>query len=159
MANVKLILREDVPSLGHAGDVVTVKPGFARNYLLPQGKAIPATEGRIAEVEHHKRAIAEQVAREKEGMEALRDRIQNLALRVEARAGEEGKLFGSVTAAQIAELMAAQGVEVDRRRIELAEPIKEIGEHSVPVRLHREVIAQLRVRVEALTSPEEPAAE
>jgi large subunit ribosomal protein L9 len=154
MANVKLILREDVPSLGDAGDLVSVKPGFARNYLIPQGKAIVATESGIRELEHHKRVVAARVAKELAGLDAVRKRIEGLSLQVRARAGEEGKLFGSVTAPQIAELLAAAGVEVDRRRIALDEPIKELGEHTVAVKLHREVVAQLRITV----SPEESEA-
>jgi large subunit ribosomal protein L9 len=154
---VKLILREDVPNLGQAGDVVTVRPGYARNYLLPQGKAIPATEGRIAEVEHHRRVVAERMERERRAQEAHRDRIQGIALSVEMLAGEEGKLFGSVTAAQIAELLAAKGVEVDRRKIELAEPIKQVGSHEVSVRLFRDVVAKVKLEVLASNPAGTPA--
>jgi large subunit ribosomal protein L9 len=146
---VKLILRESVPSLGEAGELVTVKPGFARNFLLPQGKAILATESNVRELEHKQRVVAAQVAKERKEHEALRDRIQAVALTVRARAGEEGKLFGSVTSAQIAELLAAQGVEVDRRRIQLDEPIKELGEHSVEIRLQRDLVAKVKVVVAA----------
>lgn len=147
MDHVKLILSEDVPSLGHAGDLVSVRPGYARNYLLPQGKAIPATESKVRELEHHKRVIAEKVAREQKTLEAVRDRIENLELQITANAGEEGRLFGSVTSAQVAELLAERGVEVDRRKIELDEPIKEIGDHEVRIRLHRELVARARVKV------------
>jgi large subunit ribosomal protein L9 len=149
MGQVKVILREDIPRLGEAGEVVSVRPGFARNFLLPQGKAIPATESSVNALDHHKRVIVEKLAREKKGFEGEKKRIEALALEVVVQVGEEGKLFGSVTAVQIAELLAAQGVEVDRRRIELAEPIKEAGEHKVPLRLHREVVAQLRLNVKA----------
>ena len=114
MDAVKLILRESVPSLGEAGELVSVKPGFARNFLLPQGKAILATEGRVQELEHKKRVVAAKVAKERKEHMALRDRIPALVLTVAARAGEEGKLFGSVTSVQIAELLAGQGVEIDR---------------------------------------------
>jgi large subunit ribosomal protein L9 len=146
---VKLILRESVPSLGEAGELVTVKPGFARNFLLPQGKAILATEGNVRELEHKQRVVAAQVAKERKEHEALRDRIQAVVLAVRARAGGEGKLFGSVTSAQIAELLAAQGVDVDRRRIQLDEPIKELGEHSVEIRLQRDLVAKVKVVVAA----------
>ena len=149
MAQVKLILREDVPTLGHAGDVVSVKPGYAWNYLIPQGKGIPATEGRIREVGHHKRVVAEKVAHELKHLSVLGDRIQSLKLEVRVKAGETGTLFGSVTTPQIAELLAQKGIEVDRRKIDLGEPIKELGEHSVPIRLHREVIASLKLKVVA----------
>ena len=148
---VKLILTEDVESLGYAGDLVSVKPGFARNYLLPQGKAIPATEARVKELEHHKRVIAERVARELKDLQASRDRLEQVELEISARAGEEGRLFGSVTSAQVAEALAEKGFEVERRRIALAEPIKEVGEHKVPIRLHRDLVANVTVRVTAAT--------
>ncbi len=149
MGLVKLVLREDVPKLGHAGEVVSVKPGYARNFLLPQGKAALASEARVKELEHHKRLIAEKVARDLKDLGAARDRLEQLELEVEAQAGEEGRLFGSVTAAQVAELIGEKGIEIDRRKIDLAEPIKEVGEHSVPIRLHREVIANVRLKVTA----------
>ncbi len=149
MGQVKLILREDVPKLGHAGEVVSVKPGYARNFLLPQGKAALASEAKVKELEHHKRLIAEKVTRELKDLNAARDRLEQLQLEVEAQAGEEGRLFGSVTAIQIAELIGEKGIEIDRRKIDLAEPIKEVGEHSVPIRLHREVIANVRLKVTA----------
>jgi len=147
--NVKVILRESVPSLGEAGDVVGVKPGFARNFLIPQGKAIVASEARVRELEHHKRVVAEKVAREMKALESVRKRLESLELEVSARVGEEGKLFGSVTAAAIAELLAEKGYEVDRRKISLDEPIKEVGEHRVAIRLHRDLVAQIRVKVSA----------
>jgi large subunit ribosomal protein L9 len=160
---VKLILREDVPNLGQAGDVVTVRPGYARNFLLPTGKAMPATEGRIAQVEHERRVVAERMARERKSQESQRDRIQGVALAVEMLAGEEGKLFGSVTATQIAELLAAKGVEIDRRKIELSEPIKSVGEHEISLRLFRDVVAKVKLTVTAAnageTASQEPAAE
>jgi large subunit ribosomal protein L9 len=153
MSQVKLILSEDVPKLGHAGDVVVVKPGYARNFLIPQGLAIHATEGRIQELEHHQRLIEERVHKERGDKERERDRIQGVTLEVSTQVGEEGKLFGSVTVVQIAELLAEKGIEVDRRRIELDHPIKETGEHRVPIRLHRDVIAEIRVVVAAANQP------
>ena len=149
MAHVKLILREDVPSLGDAGEVVSVKPGFARNYLLPQGKAMPATDARVAELEHHKRVVTERVTRERRTFEAQRDRLEAQRLEFTAQAGEEGKLFGSVTASQIAEELASKGIEIDRRKIQLAEPIREVGDHTVSIRLHREIVANVKVKVTA----------
>ncbi|MDJ0869471.1 MAG: 50S ribosomal protein L9 [Myxococcota bacterium] len=147
MRQVRVILRQDVQSLGIAGDLVSVKPGYARNYLVPQGKAIVATESNVRELEHHKRVVAEQVAREMATLEGERKRLDGVEIEIAAQAGEEGKLFGSVTAAQIAERLAERGVEVDRRKIALAEPIKELGTHAVRVRLHREVEATLKVKV------------
>ena len=149
MAHVKVILREDVPRLGDAGEVVSVRPGFARNFLLPQGKAILATKASVNALEHHKRVIGERQTREKKAQLAEKTRVEALVLEIAVQVGEEGKLFGSVTAAQIAELLEAKGISVDRRKIELAEPIREVGEHRVPLRLHREVIAQLRLTVSA----------
>ena len=149
VAHVKLILREDVASLGNAGEVVSVKPGFARNYLLPQGKAIPATDANVSELEHHKRVVLERVTRERRVFEAQRDRLQAQLLQFTAQAGEEGKLFGSVTASQIAEQLAAKGIEIDRRKIQLEEPIREVGEHTVSIRLHREIVANVKVKVTA----------
>ncbi len=151
MRQVTLILREAVASLGEAGDVVKVKPGFARNFLIPQGKASVATPANVQEIEHQKRVVAERVAKELKSLQAVRDRIESLSLEVVARVGEEGKLFGSVTVLQIAEQLAAQGIEIDRRRIDLPEPIKEAGEHTVPIKLHRDLVANVKVKV----SPEE----
>ena len=151
MRQVTLILREPVHSLGEAGDVVKVKPGFARNFLIPQGKARVATAANVRELEHHKRVVAERVAKELKSLVAVRDRIESLFVEVVARVGEEGKLFGSVTVLQIAEQLAAQGVEVDRRKIDLPEPIREVGEHTVPIKLHHDLVAKVRVKV----SPEE----
>jgi large subunit ribosomal protein L9 len=149
MAQVKLILTESVPSLGEAGDLVGVKPGYARNYLVPQGKAIVASEAKVRELEHHKRVVAEKVALQLKDLNAARDRLQNLALEVSARVGEEGKLFGSVTNVQIAELLAEKGFKIDRRKIDLREPIKEAGEHKIPVKLHRDIVAEVTLSVVA----------
>ena len=149
MRQVKLILSEDVPNLGEAGDVVQVKPGYARNFLIPKGKATLATEGSVRALEHQHRVIAEKVARDLKGFEEAKRRVEGTLVEIRARVGEEGKLFGSVTAAQIAEELAALGHEVDRRKIGLAEPIKEVGEFEVPLRLHRQVEANIKVRVAA----------
>ncbi len=149
MAQVNLILQEAVPSLGEVGDLVTVKPGFARNYLIPQGKAIFATDARVEELEHHKRVVAEKAAKQLQDLQAVKKRVEALSVTISARVGEEGKLFGSVTSLQVHEALAAQGFEIDRRRIEIAEPIKEAGEHGVRVKLHRDVVAELKVTVTA----------
>jgi len=160
VSQVKLILKEAVHNLGEAGDVVQVKPGYARNFLLPQGKAIPATETRVRELEHHKRIVAEKVARDMKDIRSRKDALEALSLEIAARAGEGGRLFGSVTSVQIAEVLMQHGFEVDRRRIDLREPIKETGEHSVPIKLHRDVVARLNVRVVAVSAaPEEPQEE
>jgi large subunit ribosomal protein L9 len=147
MAHVKLILRETVESLGEAGELVSVRPGFARNYLIPQGKAVFATDANVQQFEHQRRVIAERVAKQRAELEKHKARLEGLDLEIRVRAGEEGKLFGSVTAIQIAELLAERGFELDRRTIDLPEPIKDLGEHRVPVKLYRDIVAQLRVRV------------
>lgn len=149
MAQVKLILREDVPNLGEAGEVVTVRPGYARNFLLPRGKAILATTASMKELAHHQRVVADRVDRERKAQLAQRDRLQAVELEITAQVGDEGKLFGSVTAIQIAELIEARGIVIDRRKISLAEPIKEVGEHVVPIRLFKDVIANVKVKVTA----------
>lgn len=149
MANVKVILRESIPSLGEAGEVITVKPGHAHNYLIPQGKASLATESNVREIEHQKRVVAERVARELKALGLEKARLESLLLEVTANVGEEGKLFGSVTQVHVAELIAAKGIELDRRKIQLDEPIKEVGEHVVLVRLHKDIVANVKVRVVA----------
>ena|SRR5215813_4076330 len=161
MANVKLILVESIHRLGEAGDLVSVKPGFARNYLLPQGKALLATESRVKEFEHKRRIAEEKAAREMKDLQAVKQRLEALKIEIGARAGESGKLFGSVTAAQIAEKIEVSGIKVDRRRIDLRDPIKEVGEHKVSVKLLRELVAQLAVTVvaEGGPSPEEETPE
>jgi large subunit ribosomal protein L9 len=153
MAQVKLILSEDVPNLGEAGDLVNVKPGYARNYLLPRGLAAVATDARVKELEHQKRVIAEKLAKQMKDLEAVRDRIQALILETTAQAGEEGKLFGSVTSQNIADLLAEQGIEIDRRKIDLPQPIKNVGEHEVSIKLRREFPATVKVVVQAAAAP------
>jgi large subunit ribosomal protein L9 len=149
MGQVQVILSEDVHALGDAGEVVSVKPGYARNYLIPQGKALIATAERVNEVEHKKRVIAEKRAKELKDLEAVKAKLDATALEISAQAGEEGKLFGSVTAAQLADLLGEKGLDVDRRKIQLAEPIKTTGEHTVAIRLRSDVIAEFKVTVNA----------
>jgi large subunit ribosomal protein L9 len=147
MRQVKVILREAVPSLGEAGDLVGVKVGYARNYLLREGKAFLATASRVRELEHNKRVVAERAARELGDLEALRKRLQSLKLEVSARVGEEGKLFGSVTAANIATLLAEKGFDVDRRKIGIDDSLREAGDHVVPIRLHRDITAEVKLTI------------
>jgi len=147
MRSVQVILSEDVQSLGQAGELVNVKPGFAFNFLIPQGKAIAATEASKRELEHQRRVITEKVRRELEVLEGERKKIDGVVVEITAQAGEEGKLFGSVTTLQIAEKLAEQGIDVDRRRIDLPEAIKTLGEHAVVVKLHRQMTATIKVKV------------
>ncbi len=149
MRQVKVILRETVLGLGEAGDLVGVKVGYARNYLLPQGKALLATESKVRELEHHKRVVTERAARDLSDLKALRDRLESVTLEVTARVGEEGKLFGSVTTAHIAELLAEKGYKIDRRKIQLGEALREIGDHVVPIRLHRDLTAKVSLTISA----------
>ena len=148
MANVKLILKEDVGGLGRAGDVVSVKPGFAKNFLVPQGKATTASEAKIREVEHLKRQIAEKVAKELADLRKSQKALEAIELEVKAKAGERASCSAPSPSLQIAELLAARGIEIDRRKIDL-EPIKEVGEHEASVRLHADVVATVKVKVVA----------
>ena len=146
---IEVILTTDVPKLGEAGNVVRVRPGYARNYLLPQGKALLATRARVSELDHKRRMIEEKVRKDVGAHEAVARRLGETQLEFTRKAGEEGKLFGSVTSGDIVERLAQQGVEVDRRKIVLEHSIKEIGDHAVEIRLHREVRAQIQVKVVA----------
>ena len=149
MSLVKIILNEGVHRLGVAGDLVSVKPGYARNFLLPQGKAVLATQGRVKEVEHQQRMISDKQAKEMKNLAALKTRLEAVVLEFEAQAGEEGKLFGSVTAQQLADQLAEKGQIVDRRKISLDEPIRTVGEHTVSIRIHGDMVANLKVIVSA----------
>jgi len=148
---MEVILREDVPDLGSVGDIVKVKPGFARNYLLPRGLAVVADKRNIRVLEHQKRVVADKRERDRKRAQGAAERLSNLRLIIKARAGEEGKLFGSVTNLDIERALAAQGFSVERRRIRLEEPIKSIGEHTVPIHLGVGVDAKVTVIVEAET--------
>ncbi len=149
MRNVKVILRRDVPKLGEAGSVVTVKPGYARNYLLPQGIAYEATAANIRQLEEERRRAEERARRDYLEARRRAKALEGVSLTFEARAGEESKLFGSITNADIADRLNEQGLdfEVDRRQIELEEPIKTLGVFSVPVRLHADVRPEIKVWV------------
>lgn len=142
-----VILREDVQSLGKAGEMVRVKPGYARNFLLPKGLAFEATEGNKKRIAAEAKARDTRLAGEKAAASALAAKLGAATVALKGKAGEEGKLFGSITAQDIADGLAAQGLEVDRRRIELEHPIKTLGFHSVAVRLHPEVHAEVKVNV------------
>ncbi|HTY41301.1 MAG TPA: 50S ribosomal protein L9 [Thermoanaerobaculia bacterium] len=144
---MKVILADDIRGLGHRGDTVTVKPGYARNYLFPQGVAYEATDANVRRLSEEKRKYDEKMLREKAVAAEAAARVEGLTVTITKKAGEEGHLYGSVTASEIADALAAKNVEVDRRRIELAEPIRRVGPHTVHVRLHRDVVATLTVDV------------
>lgn len=144
---MEVILRDDVPNLGHRGDIVTVKDGYARNFLFPRRLALPATPGNRKQVEQEKLAVARREAKEQTDAEALSRMLAEVVLTIPAKAGESDQLFGSVTAMDIAEALAAKGFNIDKRKVLLEEPIKTIGEYDVPLRLHREVTASVKVAV------------
>ena len=151
---MEVILKEDVDNLGHRGDVVKVAEGYGRNFLLPRKLAMQATEANKAVIEQMKSAAARRSASEKAVAEALVAKLEPLALTFTRKVGEAGHLFGSVTSADIAAELAAQGIEVDRRKIQLGDPLKSVGEFTVAVRLHREITAHLKVKVQG-DQPEE----
>ena len=146
---LELILREDVAHLGRRGDVVQVKSGYARNYLLPQKLAVPLTEGNRKAVEQQKAAALRHEVSEKSEAEQLAAMLASLTLTITRKAGETGALFGSVTSLDVGEALQQQGYEIDRRKILLEEPLKQLGEYQVPLRLHREVTASITVQVVA----------
>jgi large subunit ribosomal protein L9 len=145
---VKIVLRSDVDHLGRKGDLLEVADGYARNYLVPRGLAMKATRGGVAQAESMRRSRAARDSRDQEAAEELASRLQATPIRVGARAGEGGKLFGSVTNTDLADAVRSQaGIDLDRRTIELDEPLKELGPFEIPVRLHPNVTAALTVEV------------
>lgn len=145
---MKVILKENVPGLGEKGDIVEVKPGHARNFLFPRGFAMEATKGNLKQVEYLRKVRAQERAREEAQMRQTAERIQGLELSITARAGESGKLFGSVTAQDVAEaIQAATGLEIDRRKVQLDEPIKTLGRREVAVRFAPGIEATVTVVV------------
>lgn len=145
---MEVILREEVKGLGKAGALVRVKPGYARNFLLPQGLAFEATAGNKRRIETEQKARAAKASSERDEAQAFAARLAATHLKLKAKAGEGDKLFGSITASDLAEALAKAGITVDRRKLELDHPIKQLGFHSVPVRLHPEVHAEFKVTVE-----------
>ena len=161
---MEVILKEDVANLGHRGDVVKVADGYGRNFLLPRKMALQATLANKAVIEQMKASSARKSASEKAVAEALVAKLEPLTLSFTRKTGENGHIFGSVTSADIAADLESKGFEVDRRKIVLAEPLKSIGEFTVNIKLHREVVAHLKVKVlgeateEVVAAPEETVA-
>ncbi len=155
---MEVILRELIDTLGEEGDVVKVKDGYARNYLLPQGKAILANQSNLAILEKEKSAIEARKAAMRSDAESIAKRIAGLTVVIEQRAGEEDKLFGSVTAADIATKLESLGVNIDKRKIVLADPIKALGEYMIPVKVGYQVNAEVKVQVIPLGEEAAPAA-
>ena len=144
---MKVILTQDIPALGNKTDVVDVKPGYARNYLIPQGKALPASDANLRRLQQQGKHEDFKSTRLKAKAEELAKKLAEVSCTATVQAGEDDKLFGSVTAADIAELLAGQGIEIDKRKVLLEEPVKQLGEHEVKVKLHPEVTASLRLLV------------
>ncbi|HEU4683387.1 MAG TPA: 50S ribosomal protein L9 [Nitrospira sp.] len=156
---MKVILQETMEGVGHLGDLIDVKDGFARNFLLPRKKAVLANDRNIKAFEHAKRVAAEKAKKEKLEIEAHAKKMSTVTLTIEAQVGKDDKMFGSVTAKDIAERLAEQGYQVDRRKIQMPHPIKEVGTFTVPIRLPREVHAAVTVRVIRKQEAEPAAAE
>ena len=144
---MEVILRQHVENLGERGQIVKVANGYARNYLLPRKLALPATEGNKKHVERERKIVETREAEEKGQAEAIAARLSTVDITIPRRVGETEQLYGSVTAADITEYLKAKGFEVDRRKLLLADPIKTIGSHTVPLKLHREVTVPLTVKV------------
>ena len=152
---MEIILLQEVDKLGSPGQVVRVADGYGRNYLLPRKLALPATSGNLKMLEQKRAKLLRLDAKNQGDAEKLAAMLGELTAVIKRKAGEKETLFGSVTSLDLADWLASQNYEIDRKRIDLREPIKVLGEHSVPIRLHREVIASLKVRVEAEDQPEE----
>jgi large subunit ribosomal protein L9 len=146
---MQLILTQDVPHLGKAGELVTVKSGFGRNYLVPRGMAVSATAENKSELDHRKRQVDARVAKERAAAAGLADRISGMTLQFERLVGDDERMFGSVTARDLARQLEVAGVDIDSRQINLAEPVKSIGKHEVEVRLGAGTLATLKFWVTA----------
>jgi large subunit ribosomal protein L9 len=146
---MKVILSEEVDNLGQPGDLVKVADGYARNYLLPRGLAIMATPRNVRQLQHQKKLVADRQALVIRGLEKVKRAIEEVSITITAQAGEEGKLFGSVTPVDLAAALAKEGIAVDRKKIVLEEPIRQVGEREVDVKLHPQVIAKFKVHVVA----------
>jgi len=148
MANqISVVLQKDVDNLGVGGDVVRVRPGYARNYLIPRGLALPATAGNLSRVEALKQAALARATEVLEAAKVLKGKVEKVSVKIERAVGDDNKMYGSVTTKDIEEAYQALGIEIDRKKISLGEPIKQLGLSEVKIRLHREVEAVLRVEV------------
>ena len=145
---MKLLLKEDVDGLGFCGDEVEVKDGYGRNFLIPKGKALLATPNNLKAFNHQKRIVQAKVKKVTDIAQGVADEISNTAIQIKKKMGDGGKMFGTVTAQEISDLLKAKGIDIDRRKIQIQEPIKKVGEYSIPVKLHPEVTAQIKLTVE-----------
>ncbi|HKA88136.1 MAG TPA: 50S ribosomal protein L9 [Haliangiales bacterium] len=149
MDKIQVILKEDVANLGRSGELVSVKPGYGRNYLIPQGMAVLATTKNVAKIEHEKRQIEARASKLRKDAEGVAGRLAGVTVQLERQVGEGDKLFGSVTSRDIEEALRAQGIEVDRKKIHLEHPIRAVGQFTVDIKVARDVAAQIRVWVVA----------
>ena len=145
---MKLLLKEDVDGLGFCGDEVEVKDGYGRNFLIPKGKALLATPNNLKAFNHQKRIVQAQVKKVTDIAQGVADEITNTAIQIKKNMGDGGKMFGTVTAQEVSDLLKAKGIDIDRRKFQIQEPIKKAGEYSIPVKLHPEVTAQIKLTVE-----------
>ena len=155
---MKVILQENIEGVGHTGDLLDVSTGFARNYLLPRQKALEANTRNVKAIEHAKRTMAEKAKKERVEVEGIAKQMSAVSLTMEVQAGKDNKLFGSVTAKDIAEGLATKGFILDRRKIQLAQPIKELGTVVVPVKLHHQVTASVSVTLVKKQDADAPVA-
>jgi len=149
MGRIKIVLTEDIENLGRVGEIVSVRGGYGRNFLIPQGKALPASKGNLAMVEERRQIYEAAALKQRNEASDLASRMGKLDLSLARKAGEGDTLYGSVTSVDIADLLGEKGVIVDKRRVMIAEPIKKLGQYTIPVRLHAEVTAELTVKVVA----------
>jgi large subunit ribosomal protein L9 len=159
---MKLLLKEDVDGLGFCGDEVDVKDGYGRNFLIPKGKALFATPNNVKAFNHQKLVVQGKLAKVVAEAQTIADEIAKVTCLIKKKVGDTGKMFGSVTAQEVADLLKGQGVVVDRRKIQIAEPIKKLGEHKIPVKLHSNVMAEIKLVVEGnqeIAKSVEPALE
>ncbi len=146
---MKIILKKEVEKLGEIGDVLTVRDGYARNYLIPKGLAVRATEGMLKAIEIEKKQKAFKIERERKVARDLAESLERLLLNVKVKAGEEGRLYGTVTTQMIVDGLKAKGFDIDRKQITIDPPIKQVGKHEVAVKLYSDVVAKLQLEVEA----------
>lgn len=146
---MKVILKEDVPNLGKAGQIIKVKDGYARNFLLPKGLALLADEKNMKLLEYQKKKIEEEAKKKRQDAESVSQRLSETQLIIKAKAGEDQKLFGSVTSKDIAEALEKEGFSIDKKQVNIVEPIKRVGEYEVEVKLHANIVAKVKVNIVA----------
>ena len=156
---MKLLLKEDVDGLGFCGDEVEVKDGYGRNFLIPKGKALLATPNNLKAFNHQKRIVQSKVKKVTEIAQGVADEISRVSIQIKKKIGDGGKMFGSVTAQEISDLLKTKGVDLDRRKIQIQEPIKKAGEYAIPVRLHPKVTTEIKLTVEGEQVDEKPEAQ